>query len=51
MEGNALIKGDHSVEGNSESSGGTLKHNGKNIGDTHTHGGVQTGGGNTGGPN
>ncbi|AIN64438.1 TPA: Gp138 family membrane-puncturing spike protein [Providencia stuartii] len=51
LTGNALIKGNHSVNGNSESSGGTLKHNGKNIGDTHTHSGVQTGGGNTGGPN
>ena len=28
----------------------TLKHNGKNIGATHTHGGVQTGGGTTGVP-
>ncbi|APG50426.1 TPA: baseplate protein [Providencia stuartii] len=51
LTGNALIKGNHSVNGNSESSGGTLKHNGKNIGDTHTHSGVQMGGGNTGGPN
>lgn len=51
LSGNALIKGNHSVQGNSESSGGTLKHNGKNIGDTHTHSGVQTGGGSTGGPN
>nr|WP_308410080.1 Gp138 family membrane-puncturing spike protein [Providencia stuartii] len=51
LTGNALIKGNHSVNGNSESSGGTLKHNGRNIGDTHTHSGVQTGGGNTGGPN
>jgi hypothetical protein len=30
--------------------GGTLTHNGKNIGDTHTHSGVTTGGGNTGAP-
>ena len=28
-----------------------LKHNGVNIGDTHTHSGVQTGSGNTGAPN
>lgn len=28
-----------------------LFHNGKNIGDTHTHGGVDPGGGNTAGPN
>lgn len=31
--------------------GGTISSNGKNIGSTHTHGGVQTGGGNTAGPN
>ena len=28
----------------------TLTHNGTNIGDTHVHGGVQTGGGSTGAP-
>lgn len=28
----------------------SLTHNGKNIGDTHIHSGVATGGGNTGGP-
>lgn len=31
--------------------GGTLKHNGKNIGSTHTHSGVQSGPSNTGAPN
>lgn len=51
QQGNSLVNGDHSVKGNSESSGGTIKHNGKDIGDTHTHGGVETGGGNTGAPN
>lgn len=30
---------------------GGLKMNGKNIGDTHTHGGVTSGAGNTAGPN
>ena len=30
---------------------GTLKNNGVNVGSTHTHGGVQTGGGNTAAPN
>lgn len=30
---------------------GTITNNGKNIGSTHTHGGVQTGGGNTAVPN
>lgn len=33
------------------SSTGTLTNNGKNISSTHTHGGVQTGGGSTGVPN
>lgn len=51
QQGNSLVNGDHSVKGNSESSGGTIKHNGKDIGDTHTHSGVETGGGNTGAPN
>lgn len=51
QQGNSLVNGDHSVNGNSESSGGTIKHNGKDIGDTHTHSGVETGGGNTGAPN
>jgi len=31
--------------------GGTVTHNGKNIGSTHTHNGVVPGGGNTGTPN
>lgn len=31
--------------------GGGLTHNGKNVGDSHTHSGVQTGGGDTGVPN
>lgn len=30
--------------------GGTVTHDGKNIGSTHTHSGVQTGGGTTGAP-
>lgn len=51
QQGNSLVNGNHSVNGNSESSGGTIKHNGKDIGDTHTHSGVETGGGNTGKPN
>lgn len=38
------------ITGSVEFSGGSVKHNGKNIGDTHTHSGVQTGGGNTGAP-
>jgi hypothetical protein len=31
--------------------GGTITHNGKNIGDTHTHGGIVPGADNTLGPN
>lgn len=31
--------------------GGTIMHNGKNIGSTHTHGGVTPGAGSTGAPN
>lgn len=42
--GSATMKGAVSIEGPS------LTHNGKNIGSNHSHSGVQTGGGNTGGP-
>lgn len=55
IEGNLALEGDFTVTGggggavNVNSPG--LFHNGKNIGDTHTHSGVQTGGGNTGAPN
>lgn len=41
--GNATLKGDVAM------SGGSLTHNGKNIGDGHKHDGVQTGSGNSGG--
>lgn len=36
--------------GSVEFVGSSVKHNGKNIGDSHQHSGVQTGGGNTGAP-
>ncbi|MFY1939536.1 Gp138 family membrane-puncturing spike protein [Achromobacter xylosoxidans] len=50
--GNIEFKGNVATSGgNVAMSGGTLTHNGKNIGDTHTHSGVQVGGANTGGPN
>lgn len=55
VEGNLEIQGDFTVTGggggvvNVNSPG--LFHNGKNIGDSHTHSGVQPGGGNTGAPN
>lgn len=44
MNGNVQVTGNFSVNG-------SMTNNGKNIGSTHTHSGVQTGGGNTGAPN
>lgn len=41
--------GTATITGNVAISGGTLTHNGKNIGANHQHTGVQTGGSNTGG--
>jgi len=43
--GIATMKGNVAIEG------GSLTHNGKNVGSTHTHGGVQSGGSNTAAPN
>ncbi|CDG21074.1 conserved protein of unknown function [Xenorhabdus poinarii G6] len=48
--GNVTINGNYAVNGNSDSYGGTMRHNGRNIGDTHQHSGVHTGDGNTGAP-
>lgn len=55
IEGNLELEGDFTVTGGS---GGVVNinspglfHNSRNIGDSHTHGGVQTGGGSTGAPN
>lgn len=45
----AALTGNLNVTGNIASTG-TVQNNGKNIGSTHTHSGVQTGGGNTGAP-
>lgn len=42
-QGNSIIGG-FSVEG------GSITHDGKNIGSTHAHGGIQPGGGTSGGP-
>jgi hypothetical protein len=39
------------ISGNVEITGSVLTHNGKDIGSTHTHGGVQPGGGSTSVPN
>lgn len=57
--GQATVQGGMNVSGGSgitmsgsiSHSGGTITSNGKNIGSTHTHSGVATGGGNTGVPN
>ena len=42
--GSATMKGNVAIEG------GSLTHNGKNVGSTHAHSGVQSGGSNTGSP-
>lgn len=42
--GSATMKGNVAIEG------GSLTHNGKNVGSTHNHSGVTPGGGNTGAP-
>lgn len=42
--GSATMKGNVAIEGSS------LTHNGKNVGSTHAHSGVQPGGGNTAAP-
>lgn len=39
-----------SISGGASFEGGTIMHDGKNIGSDHRHSGVQTGGGTTGGP-
>lgn len=44
------VNGPSAFNGNVETFG-TLENNGVNVGSTHTHGGVQTGGGSTGVPN
>ena len=54
--GNVTIQGSLTVQGNMKSEGHlniegpSVSHNGVNIGASHVHGGVQTGGGNTGVP-
>ncbi len=46
-----LLKGNLTVEGNATFTGGSVTHGGKNIGKTHTHGGVMPGGASTSVPN
>lgn len=48
--GNVTINGNHAVNGDSNASGGTLKHNGKDIGSTHKHSGIQRGNEDSGEP-
>ncbi len=48
--GGLTITGDVSIAGNVQMNGGSITHNGREIGDTHTHSGVIPGGGNTGAP-
>ena len=49
--GKVFIKGGLVVDGLAEFNGSDVKHNGKSIGGSHTHKGVQSGGSNTGGVN
>lgn len=57
FNGNVMIAGNLGVTGDMDSqgplniTGPSVTHNGKDIGASHTHGGVETGGGNTGVPN
>lgn len=52
-QGGMQVSGGSGVDmsGNITHNSGTITSNGKNIGSTHSHSGVTTGGGNTGGPN
>jgi hypothetical protein len=50
LTGNVTVNGNLTVNGNTALTG-TARANGKDIGSTHTHSGVQTGSGNTGAPN
>lgn len=53
VQGGMAVSGGSGVtmSGNITHSSGSITSNGKNIGSTHTHSGVATGGGNTGAPN
>lgn len=48
LDGPVHAKSTVVVDGNATFSGGSVQHAGKEIGKTHTHGGVQAGAGNTG---
>lgn len=49
--GNIDHQGNMHRQGSDTQEGGTKTHNGKNVGSTHNHGGIQRGGSNTDGPN
>lgn len=50
IEGSLTVEGPTTLNGDTDTTG-ALTNNGKDVGSTHTHGGVQTGGGNTATPN
>lgn len=50
VNGSSQFNGGMTGNGNASFGGGSLTHNGKNVGDTHTHSGVQPGSSNTGEP-
>lgn len=50
ITGNLGITGDSNMVGGADFTGGPITHNGVNIGSTHKHGGVESGGSNTDGP-
>lgn len=50
MRGDVEVLGDFSVTGSVEFNGPSLTHNGKDVGDTHVHSGVEPGSGQSGPP-
>lgn len=50
VNGASEFNGGMTGNGGASFNGGSVTHDGKNIGSTHTHSGVQSGGGNTGAP-
>lgn len=50
VSGESTSQGSLIINGNLDVNGGALRHQSKNVGRTHRHSGVQTGGGNTGEP-
>jgi phage baseplate assembly protein gpV len=48
---NLIVNGNLTVNGDVAANGSSLTHNGTDVGDTHTHGGVLAGGSNTAVPN